>query len=249
MRRKNGRPCAHLPNTSFRTLGEIRHPVAGTESYDGHCRSRKCLQKSARDRPLTTKRITNFRYGRESCTHRLATSAPVARPTMQAGRFIPGLRRELHALIRPELRASQATIPRSASVHAPALRCRKSRGGRNNVATAGAVGKSLEDDNKPRQGCTQGTQRAETSPHSEAESIRMKRILQVQDFQCGEHTNAKRGYTSRNRGLISATNAGRAAALGGNLRRTTQPFSFFHSVASTGQPACLVHSPFSVEYQ
>src|ERR1700674_5786674 len=86
--------------------------------------------------------------------------------------------------------------------------------------------------------------------HPRAGAIRTKtHPCEVQDFQCGEDTNIKSGYTSRNRRLISATNAGRAAAPGGNFRRTTQPLSLFHSVESTGQPACLVHSPFSVEYQ
>ena len=86
--------------------------------------------------------------------------------------------------------------------------------------------------------------------HPQAGSIRLKTHSGGgQDFQRGEDTNVKSGYTSRKRRLISPTNVERVAVLGENFRRTTQPWSFLHSVGSTGQPVCLVHSPFSVDYQ
>src|SRR6266404_7765597 len=108
----------------------------------------------------------------------------------------------------------------------------------------------MKHDYKTPSGLTHGSQNDNISPHPQAGSIRLKTPSGGgQDFQRGEDTNAKSGYTSRNRRSISATNVGRVAALGENFRRTTQPWSFFHLVDSTGQPVCLVHSPFSVEYQ
>src|SRR6266403_5812734 len=140
------------------------------------------------------------------------------------------------------------------------MRCWESRGGRHTVAHRVCLERSeggarwerkrMKHDLKTPSGVIHGSQNDDISPHPQASGIQLKTHSGGgQDFQRGEDTNLKSGYTSRKRRLISATNVERVAALGENFRRTTQPWRFFHSVDSIGQPVCLVHSPFSVEYQ